>query len=96
MVRNYKHDDRPAQVGDHLVIYSTGISGAMQVLVNLGGIEVKPDSVTENPQHVGVFQVAFTVPQGVPSAESVNLFLAGIAWDGSTTNSNPVTISIEN
>jgi uncharacterized protein (TIGR03437 family) len=96
MVRNYKHDDRPAQVGDHLVIYSTGISGAMQVLVNLGGIEVKQDSVTENPQHVGVFQVAFTVPQGVPSAESVNLFLAGIAWDGSTTNSNPVTISIEN
>jgi uncharacterized protein (TIGR03437 family) len=95
-LRNYTGDGRPAQSGDQLVINSTGISGAMQVLVNLGGIEIKPDSITESAQHPGIYQIAFSVPQGVSPAESVSLFLTGLSWDGSKTKSNTVTIAVEN
>jgi uncharacterized protein (TIGR03437 family) len=96
MVPNYRYAAQTAQAGDHLVIYATGIDGAMRIAVNVGGIETTPDSITPLPGYPGVSQVSFTLPQSTIPGETVDLSLTGLLWDGTTTNSNRISIAIEN
>lgn len=89
----------PAQPGDHLYIYVTGLgpvtpsladgsapcplSGCSPTVtlsktntkpvVMIGGDPVQPDFSGLSPQFVGVYQVNFTVPQGVPSNSALPL-----------------------
>jgi uncharacterized protein (TIGR03437 family) len=96
MVRNYKYSSQPAQSGDRLVISATGIGGAMKTFVNIGGIEVSPESVSDVPGHAGVSNVYFSVPQGISFGNAMPLYLTLQLWDGTLVTSNPVTVSIEN
>jgi uncharacterized protein (TIGR03437 family) len=95
MVPNYRYAAQTAQAGDRLIIHATGIDGAMRIAINVGGLEIIPDSITPLPTHPGVSQVLFTLPQSTMRGEIVDLSLAGQSWDGTVALSNKVTIAIE-
>jgi uncharacterized protein (TIGR03437 family) len=96
MARNYRSSSQPARPGDHLLMYVTGINGAAETLLNIGGIQVTPDSKIPRPRHAGVFQLDFTVPQGIGADNNTIVYLTTRFWDGKVTNSNSITIAIEN
>jgi uncharacterized protein (TIGR03437 family) len=95
MVRNYRYSAQPAQPGDSMIVYATGIDGAASVSVNIGGIAVSPDSVSPAPGLAGVSQLVFEVPQAATPGDSVTLSLIGRLPNGSPSSSNQVDIAIE-
>jgi len=95
MVRNYDHAAEPAQAGDRLEIYATGIDHAARIRVKIGALEIEPDSVDAVPGLPGLYKVAFTVPQGLPPGNSTSLSLAVDSPGGVTTDTNQVGLAIE-
>jgi uncharacterized protein (TIGR03437 family) len=95
MLPNYRYFSQPAQPGDLLEILATGIDGAIGVLVNIGGVQVTPTSISSVPGRAGVSRVSFVVPPSVGSSDSANLSLTGLITGGTTATSNTVSLAIE-
>jgi uncharacterized protein (TIGR03437 family) len=95
MVRNYDQAAEPAQAGDRLELYATGIGHAARIRVKIGALEIEPDSVDAVPGLPGLYKVAFTVPQGLAPGNSTSLSLAVDLPGGVTTDTNQVGLAIE-
>jgi uncharacterized protein (TIGR03437 family) len=97
MVRNYRYAAQPARVGDHLVVYATGLNNLMlQAFVKIDGVEITADSITLVPGQAGVWQVSFTLSQHFAPGGDLVLSLTGLLWNGTAVSSNNTTIAIEN
>jgi len=101
---------RPALAGESLTIYATGLGefapaeGASQpdsavvlknqIRVVIGGVQIAPGSVVLAGGNLGLFQIELQLPQQVPTGSAVPLFIAAILPDGTTVESNEVTLAI--
>ena len=66
-----------------------------QIRVVVGGMEIAPASVELAPGTMGLLQVDAPLPLGVPSGDTVPLFVRVILSDGTTVESNEVTLAID-
>jgi uncharacterized protein (TIGR03437 family) len=110
MTANTNVPSRPAIAGESLTIYAIGLgevaSGTAsqsdspallknQIRVVIGGTEIAPGSVVLAPGALGLFQIDLQLPQEVPSGSAIPLFLKAILPDGTTIESNEVTLAID-
>ena len=92
--RNYANNARPAQAGDHVIAYATGIEGASRVSARIAGIDV-PVSVAPVPGSPGLFRISLHIPAGVASGNRTSLMLTAQTAGGTPADSNRVLIAIE-
>jgi len=94
MVRNYRYAAQPAQPGDVIALYVTGMEGASKATVRIGNTEVEANSLDRVPETPGLWLLSVTVPQGEVGNE-VGLSIAGRMSNGASVPSNQVRIAIE-
>jgi uncharacterized protein (TIGR03437 family) len=100
MERNYQVSAHPAQPGDELVIWATGLGaggvvppGALQV--KIGGVNAAVVSVQPVSEQAGLFAVHVVVPAGVPVGDAVPVQLGLSTVDSQQVLSNVVTAVFE-
>ena len=99
MSRNYEVPAEPAQPGDEIVIWATGLGSGPDVsagtlTVTIGGVYAPAESVSAVDGNAGVLAVRVRVPAGAPIGDTVPVQLA-IAMPGNRASSNAVTVAIE-
>lgn len=96
--RDYTESGHPAQPGDEIVLSATGF-GSMAatpgaVLVRLGDLEARVDSVDAVPGQAGVYAIHCDIPSGTAfGAEPLELHV--VAPGGQDVSSNRVEAAIE-
>lgn len=95
MIRNFRHVSQPAQAGDAVSLFATGVEGAAKLSVRVGGREVTPDSVSRVPGLPGLWLVSVTLPKEVPTGDRVGLSISGQISNGARLDSNQISIAIE-
>jgi uncharacterized protein (TIGR03437 family) len=95
MVRNYRLSAQPATAGSRIKLYATGVDMLQAVHVQVGGIQVIPDSIGDVANRPGMVEVSFMLPEGMIYTGSVAVLLSGDTPDGSEVHTNMVTIAIE-
>ena len=91
---------RPAQPGDQILIWSTGLGPAIDastgtLSVKLGGVNAEVQAVRAVPGYPGMYTVRVRVPEGVMSGDTVPVQLQVATPDGTQFNSNSVTVAVE-
>ncbi|HUI58053.1 MAG TPA: putative Ig domain-containing protein [Bryobacteraceae bacterium] len=99
MSRNYQSPAEPAQPGDAIVIWATGLGSAPELstgtlAVTIGGVYTAVESVSTMPGYAGIVAVEVRVPTGAPIGDAVKVQLA-IAIAGNQASSNVATVAIE-
>jgi uncharacterized protein (TIGR03437 family) len=96
--RTYLNAGQPAEPGDSIAIFTTGIGPAGGILpqIKIGDLSVTADSVQEVPGMAGVIQILATVLAGLPVGDALPLVVQVTAPDGSVVQTNTVTVAIEN
>ena len=94
MVRNYRYAAQPAQPGDVIALYATGMDGASKASVRIGNTEVEPISLDKVPGLPGLWLLSVTVPQG-EAGNAVGLSIVGRMSNGASVPSNQIRIAIE-
>jgi uncharacterized protein (TIGR03437 family) len=94
MVRNYRYAAQPAQPGDAITLYATGLEEASKVLVRFGQTAVEADSTDKVPAVPGVWLLSVRVPPG-EFGNAVGLSIEGHSANGMTRISNQIRIAIE-
>jgi uncharacterized protein (TIGR03437 family) len=94
MIPDHLHASQPALAGDELSIYAMGIEGAPLLIVRIGEIEVTPTSIGPLPEQPGAYRINVILPDGLSTPE-VPVFLKIPMPDGSTVESNKVTLASE-
>jgi uncharacterized protein (TIGR03437 family) len=86
----------PAQPGDMLSLYVTGVDAARAASwsVHLGDVLTAMVSVSPVAGHAGVFAIQFQVPAGMPQSDRTKIFLESTQADGKSVSSNTVTIAV--
>jgi uncharacterized protein (TIGR03437 family) len=99
MPRNSELPAHPAQPGDEILIFGTGLgastAGAGMVSATVGGVEVEVEAVSPVPGHVGLYTIQVRVPVPMEFGDDVPLQLQVIDPDGKLFSSNGVTIAVE-
>jgi len=100
MVRNFRVPAHPAQPGDRILIWATGLGPAAgadtgRVLVKLGDVDTAVESVQAVSGHAGVYTIQMRIPASMAFGDAVSVQLAVAAPDGHEFNSNTVTATIE-
>jgi uncharacterized protein (TIGR03437 family) len=100
MERNYRAAAHPAQPGDELVIWATGLGatgvvppGAMQV--RIGGVNAAVESVEPVSEHAGLSAIQIRVPAGIPVGDAVPVQLELSTADSHQVVSKSVTAAFE-
>lgn len=98
MERNFRVPSHPAQPGDQIVIFATGLGSAADspagIVVKLGDADTGVESVQAVPGRAGVYAVRVRVPAAVTfGAEPVELQITTL--DGHLVHSNSVTAVFE-
>lgn len=94
MVRNYRYAAQPAQAGDVIVLYATGMEGASTATVRIGNTEVEADSLDRVPGLPGVWLLSVPVPRG-EVGNAVGLSIIARMSNGVSVTSNQIRIAIE-
>jgi uncharacterized protein (TIGR03437 family) len=94
MVRNYRYAAQPAQPGDVITLYATGVEGASQVSVRFGQTLAEAEALTKVPEVPGLWLVSVRVPKG-ETGNGVGLSIQAQVADGVTSSSNQIRIAIE-
>jgi uncharacterized protein (TIGR03437 family) len=94
MVRNYRYAAEPAQPGDVVSLYATGIDGVSKMSVRIGSTELEPDSMNPVPELPGLWRLLVTVPGG-ESGNAVEVSVTGRMSNGVSVPSNKIRIAIE-
>jgi uncharacterized protein (TIGR03437 family) len=94
MVRNYRYAAKPAQPGEVITLYATGLEEAAKVLVRFGQTAVEPDSTAKVPDVPGVWLLSVRVPPG-EFGNAVGLSIEGYSANGMISISNQIRIAIE-
>jgi uncharacterized protein (TIGR03437 family) len=92
---NYQYLSRAALPDELVTVYATGISGAQEVSVVAGGIEVSPQSIVAIPDLAGVYQISVQLPPGPAAGGDMTIALRSRTLDGSLVNSNDVLVATE-
>ena len=100
MVRNFRVPAHPAQPGDRILIWATGLGSAAgaatgRVLVKLGDVDTEAESVQAVSGHAGMYTIQTRIPSSMTFGDAVSVQLAVAAPDGREFNSNTVTATIE-
>jgi uncharacterized protein (TIGR03437 family) len=100
MARNFKVAAQPAQPGDSVSIWATGLdsslaTGDSQVLLRVGDVTVTADAVEPLPGFAGVFQMEARLPSAVAFGEAVPVQIQILRADGQHIRSNTATMAIE-
>jgi len=91
MVRNYHYAAQPAQPGDVITLYATGMEGASKASVRIGNTEVEPESFDTLP---GLIVLSVKVPLG-EVGNAVGLSVVGRMSNGASVSSNQIHIAVE-
>jgi uncharacterized protein (TIGR03437 family) len=98
MARNFQVPAHPAQPGDQVLIWTTGLgqnNSANGISVTFGEITVNAEDVQPVSGYAGVYVVRATVPPGVGFSDAAPVHIAVTARDGQRVDSNTVTAAIE-
>jgi uncharacterized protein (TIGR03437 family) len=95
MVRNYRHAAQPAQSGDVVTLYATGMEGVTKASVRIGNVEVVANSLDKVPGLPGLWLLSVTIPHGAEIGKAVVLSIGGQMSDGVSVRSNQIRIAIE-
>jgi uncharacterized protein (TIGR03437 family) len=100
MERNPGVPAHPAQPGDEILIWATGLGLAAEsssgtVLVRFGDVYAQAESVHAVAGHAGVYTVQVRVPAGLSFGDAVPVEIQVTASDGQQLNSPSVTAGIE-
>jgi uncharacterized protein (TIGR03437 family) len=88
-VRGFRTAGEPAQSGDDVIIWATGIDPSAALAVNVGGMDAEVESVDAAAGRVGVYAIQVRVPAVTPGdAVPVQLTVG-------KTRSNTVMIAVE-
>ena len=99
MGRNFRMAAHPAQPGDQILIWATGLGSAASatraVSVKLGGVYAEVDSVQAVSGYAGLYTIQVRIPDAPMSGDAVPVQLDVATPDGHWFNSNTVTLAIE-
>jgi uncharacterized protein (TIGR03437 family) len=100
MARNFRVPAHPAQPGDRILIWATGLGSAAgaatgSVLVKLGDVDTEVESVQAVSGYAGVYTIQVRIPASMTFGDAVSVQLAVAAPGGHHFNSNTVTATIE-
>ncbi|HUA60037.1 MAG TPA: putative Ig domain-containing protein, partial [Verrucomicrobiae bacterium] len=99
-VRNYRVPGQPAQPGDEIVIWSSGLGSLAEtdsrmLAVEVGGVETQVDSVQPIPDHAGVYAIHLRTPAVMDFGDAVPVQLRVTTPDGKQVAGNQVTLAVE-
>jgi len=91
---------RPAQAGDQILIWGTGLGPALDastgtLSVKLGEVNAEVLAVRAVPGYPGMYAVRVRVPEGLMSGDAAPVQLQVATPDGKQFNSNSVTLAVE-
>jgi len=91
---------RPAQPGDEILIWGTGLGAATgastgTLSVMLGEVNAEVLAVRAVPGYPGIYTVRVRVPEGLMSGDTAEVQLQLATPDGKQFNSNSVTLAVE-
>ena len=98
MVRNPLLPSRPAQRGDVVLIFASGLgplSSTALPLVHIGETPAEVQAAGAAPGLPGVTQVVVKVPANAPVGDQIPVSILVTLPDGRTSSSNSATIAIE-
>ena len=99
MPRNYEVPAHPAQAGDRILIWATGLGAADvasgAVVLKLGDANAELELVQPVAGYAGVYTIQARVPAASPQGDSVPVQLEVSTPDGLRLTSNTVTLAIE-
>jgi uncharacterized protein (TIGR03437 family) len=100
MMRNFRVPAHPAQPGDQILIWASGLGSAAgtsagTVLVKLGDAAAKVESVNAVPGQAGLYTIQIEVPAVVAFGDALPVQVQVATPDGRQFNSNTVTATIE-
>jgi uncharacterized protein (TIGR03437 family) len=99
MERNFNVPSHPAQPGDQVVIFATGLGSVAdwspaKMMVKLSDVSAGVESVQAVPGYAGIFAIQVRVP-AVMTFGVVPVYLQIVTSDGRQLNSNTVTAAFE-
>ena len=96
MARNHELPAHPAQPGDQLLIWTSGIgSPAAAMLVRFGEDSAEIEAVHPVPGYAGIYAIQVRVPAGAKTGDSVRAQVQVITPDARVFTSNQVTLAVE-
>jgi uncharacterized protein (TIGR03437 family) len=99
MARTFRVPGHPAQTGDYVVIWATGLASVTdasnRARVKVGDIHTDIESIHAVSGYAGLYNVQVRVPAVITVGDAVPLQLEVTTPNGQQFNSNTVTISIE-
>jgi uncharacterized protein (TIGR03437 family) len=99
MMRNFKVPAHPAQPGDQILIWATGLGSAAEAsagtVVKFGDIAAEVEGVNAVSGQAGLYTIQVRVPVVVAFSEAVPMQIRMATPDGRQFNSNTVTATIE-
>lgn len=99
-VRNAFAAGHPAQAGDSVIVWATGLGDLSagpgnMVSASVGGASADVHAVNSVDGRPGVYTVEVTIPEGVATGNAVAMQLQVTDLNGKLYNSNRVTIAVE-
>ncbi|HTX34306.1 MAG TPA: putative Ig domain-containing protein, partial [Bryobacteraceae bacterium] len=100
MPRNYQVPAHPAQPGDELLIWGSGLGSPSEVTagtlqVEVGGMDAAVESIQAVPSHAGVYTIQVRVPAVLDFGDALPVHIQVSTPDGKLVSSNRVTIAVE-
>lgn len=98
MARNFQVAAHPAQPGDEVLIWGTGLGNPAntgQISVTMGGVAAEVEAVMTMPGHAGVYAVQVRVPVATSFGDEVPVKLLVVGGDNKPVASNTATLAIE-
>jgi uncharacterized protein (TIGR03437 family) len=100
MNRNFRVPGNPAQPGDQIQIWATGLGFAANltpgaVIAKISGIDVAVQSVQAVPGYAGVYTIQTSGPAGGTINDAVPVQLEVVTPDGRHFDSNTVSMPVE-
>jgi uncharacterized protein (TIGR03437 family) len=100
MARNAQLPAHPAQPGDEILLWGTGlgsvtVASPATVSVSVGGVDSEVEAVNPVPGQAGVYTVQVRVPVPMVFGDAVPVEASVIGSDGKRFKSNGVTIAVE-
>jgi uncharacterized protein (TIGR03437 family) len=99
MARNFQVPAHPAQPGDRVLIWATGLGSVNdlsgRVLVKFGDLTAEAESIRPVSGYAGVYVIEARVPAGASAGDAIPVQLNLTAPDGRQSKSNSVTAAVE-
>jgi uncharacterized protein (TIGR03437 family) len=97
MARNFRVPAHPAQPGDPLLIWASGLGGTREIstVVELGGVPAPIESVNAVAGHAGVYTIQVRVPASASTGDAVPVQIHVAGPDGRQFHSNVTTAAVE-